>query len=309
MLQQFFYQEKGLFLQGLHSAASLTYIMVLFILSLVFSHPLFLAGILLVTVLTIWAADGLAAWEGYMKVAVWMVVLIMVINPLVVHAGKTVLWQSPDLPLLGRINITMEAIGYGAAMGVRLLDIISIFCLYSLIVHPDRLLNLLSRFASKSGLVITLATRLFPVMANSMNSIREVQQLRGVDFSTGSLKVKLRKYSVMFNILLISSLEDSLNIAEAMQARAFGSGTRSSYRREFFRPRDWLCLAGCLFALGVTVYIVAGGLETYHYYPRLDNLINSGATVLALAAVICGLFLPVLLSWGWQRCQYLKSKI
>ncbi len=32
MLQQFFYQEKGLFLQSLHSAASLVYIMVLFIL-------------------------------------------------------------------------------------------------------------------------------------------------------------------------------------------------------------------------------------------------------------------------------------
>lgn len=309
MLQKFFYQEKGLFLQSLHSAASLTYILVLLVLSLIFYHPLFLAGILLVTVLTIWAADGLAAWEGYMKYALWMVALIMVINPLMVQAGKTVLWQSPHLPLLGRINITMEAICYGAAMGVRLLDIISIFCLYSLIVHPDRLLNLLSRFAGKSGLVVSLATRLVPVMASSMNNIREVQQLRGVDFKTGSIKEKIGKYAAVFNVLLVSSLEDSLNIAEAMQARAFGSGPRSCYRREFFRPRDWICLAGCLFSLAVALYAVVGGLAAYHYYPRLDSLIKGGATVLALAAVLCGLLLPVLISWGWQRCQFLKSKI
>lgn len=309
MLQQFFYQEKGLFLQSLHSAAALFYIAALLVLALIFSHPLYLIGILIVTALTIWAADGLAAWEGYLKIALGMVLLIMVINPLVVHAGQTVLWHGPHLPVLGRLTITLEAVCYGAAMGVRLLDMISIFCLYNLIVHPDRLLNMFSRFAHKSALVVSLATRLFPVMAASMNNIREVQQLRGVDFQAGTLKERAGKYAALFNILLVSSLEGSLQMAEAMQARAFGSGPRSCYRREFFRPRDGLCLAGSIFSLIVTIYGIARGFGTYTYYPQLGYLFDGSATVIVLAAVLGGLSLPAVLSWGWQRCQYLKSKI
>lgn len=309
MLQQLFYQEKGLFLQSIHSAVALFYIAVLLVLALIFSHPIYLIGILIVVALTIWAADGLEAWEGYLKIALWMVVLVMVINPLVVHAGQTVLWHGPHLPVLGRMTITLEAICYGAAMGVRLLDMVSIFCLYNLIVHPDRLLSLFSRFAHKSALVVSLATRLFPVMAASMNSIREVQQLRGVDFQAGTLKERAGKYAALFNILLVSSLEGSLQMAEAMQARAFGSGPRSCYRREFFRPRDWLCLAGSIFALAVSICGAVHGFGNYTYYPQLGYLFDGGAAMIVLVAVLGGLSLPAVLSWGWQRCQYLKSKI
>lgn len=309
MLQQFFYQEKGLFLQSLHSAAALFYIAALIVLALIFSHPLYLTGILIVTALTIWAADGLAAWEGYLKITLGMVLLIMVINPLVVHAGQTVLWHGPHLPVLGRLTITLEAICYGAAMGVRLLDMVSIFCLYNLIVHPDRLLNMFSRFAHKSALVVSLATRLFPVMAASMNNIREVQQLRGVDFQAGTLKERAGKYAALFNILLVSSLEGSLQMAEAMQARAFGSGPRSCCRREFFRPRDGLCLAGSFFSLVIAIYGIICGSGIYTYYPQLGYLFDGSATVTMLAAVLSGLSLPAVLSWGWQHCQYLKSKI
>lgn len=309
MLQQFFYQEKGLFLQSLHSAAAFFYIAALLVLALIFSHPLYLTGILIVTALTIWAADGLAAWEGYLKITLGMVLLIMVINPLVVHAGQTVLWHGPHLPVLGRLTITLEAICYGAAMGVRLLDMVSIFCLYNLIVHPDRLLNMFSRFAHKSALVVSLATRLFPVMAASMNNIREVQQLRGVDFQAGTLKERAGKYAALFNILLVASLEGSLQMAEAMQARAFGSGPRSCCRREFFRPRDGLCLAGSFFSLVIAIYGIICGSGTYTYYPQLGYLFDGSATVTMLAAVLSGLSLPAVLSWGWQHCQYLKSKI
>jgi len=309
MLQKFFYQGKGLFLQSLHPAASITFIAVLLVLAVIFTHPFYLIGILMVTLLALWAADGLAAWEGYLKVALWMVVLVMAINPLVNHNGNTVLWQGPCLPLFGQIIITMEAVSYGAAMGVRLLDMVSVFCLFNLIVHPDRFFSLFSMFARKSALVVSLATRLFPVMFAAMQNIREAQQLRGVDFSKGTLRERAVKNASLFNILLVSSLEDSLQVAEAMHARAFGSGPRSRYRRDIFRPRDGICLAGSIFSLGVSVYSLARGLGTYTYFPELSGLFSGSLSLLALAAVLGGLSLPALLSWGCNRCHYLKLKI
>ncbi len=309
MFDRLFYREKGLFLQSLHSVAALAYIAVLFVLTLVFSHPFYLVGLLLVTALAIWAADGLEAWESYLKVSLGMIVLIIIINPIVVHAGKTVLWYGPRIPVIGRLTITLEAICYGAAMSVRLLAVISVFCLYNLIVHPDKTLQVFSRFAHKSTLIISLATRMFPAMVRDLNSIRDVQRMRGVDFASGNLKEKIKKYSSLLNILLLSSLEGSLQTAEAMQARAFGSGPRSCYRRELFRTRDLLCLSGCGLALTSGLYGLFRGFGRYQYYPQLGYLIDGSMNMLVLAVVLMGLLVPVALSWGWKHCRYLKSKI
>jgi len=309
VFDRLFYREKGLFLQSLHSVAALAYIAVLFVLTLVFSHPFYLVGLLLVTALAIWAADGLEAWESYLKVSLGMIVLIIIINPIVVHAGKTVLWYGPRIPVIGRLTITLEAICYGAAMSVRLLAVISVFCLYNLIVHPDKTLQVFSRFAHKSTLIISLATRMFPAMVRDLNSIRDVQRMRGVDFASGNLKEKIKKYSSLLNILLLSSLEGSLQTAEAMQARAFGSGPRSCYRRELFRTRDLLCLSGCGLALTSGLYGLFRGFGRYQYYPQLGYLIDGSMNMLVLAVVLMGLLVPVALSWGWKHCRYLKSKI
>ncbi|KYH32914.1 energy-coupling factor transporter transmembrane component T [Neomoorella mulderi] len=309
MFDQFFYQDKGLFLQSLHPVAALSYAGVLMVLALLFTNPLYLLGLLLVIILAVAAVDGLAAWETYLKISLGMMLLVIIINPLVVHAGETIIWWGPRLPVFGRLTVSLEAICYGAAMSVRLLAIISIFCLYNLIVHPDKVLSLLARFASRSALVLSLATRMFPAMIRQMENIREVQVVRGVDFHAGTLKERLPKYAALMNILLLSSLEDSLEIAEAMQARAFGSGRRSCYRRDTWRPRDSLCLGGSLLALAVAVYGQAKGCSTFSFYPELDYLIKGPMTVIVLIIIILALSVPVVLSWGWQRCPYFKAKI
>jgi len=49
------------------------------------------------------------------------------------------------LPLIGRRFFTLEALCYGAAMGIRLLGVITAFALYNTLVHPDKVTGLLSR--------------------------------------------------------------------------------------------------------------------------------------------------------------------
>jgi energy-coupling factor transport system permease protein len=92
-------------------------------------------------------------------------------------------------------------------------------------------------------------------MMRQLENIREVQVMRGVNFNAGSLKERLPKYAGLINILLLSSLEDSLEIAEAMQARAFGSGGATCYQRDAWRHRDSLCLGGSLLALALAVMV------------------------------------------------------
>jgi energy-coupling factor transport system permease protein len=309
MLGKLFYQEKGTFLQSLHPVAVLLYLVALLLTALLFSHPLYLSGVLLIAVLAIISSDALENWEMYLKISLPMILLIALVNPLVAHAGKTILWYGPQIPFLGRFTISLEAVCYGFAMGVRLLAVLSIFCLYNAVVHPDRVLHLFSRFAYKSALVVSLATRMLPQMNRELKNIQDVQKVRGVDFESKSFKERVKNYFRLVNILLLSSLEGALQIAEAMQSRAFGSGPRSFYRREPVKPRDIICLASSGLALIAAIFAKIKGAGDYTYYPQLGYLIEDFRSLIVLSVILIGAFVPVGLSWGWNCCPYLRSKI
>jgi energy-coupling factor transport system permease protein len=224
---------------------------------------------------------------------------------LVTNAGATILWQGPRLPVFGKIAISLEAVFYGAVMSLRLLDVISVFCLYNIMVHPDKVLNMLERFAFKSALVLSLATRMFPAMIRHLENIKEIQLVRGVDFAKGTFKQKLDKYVNLIYILLLSSLEDSMEIAEAMQARAFGSGRRTCFVRDAFKPEDFICTAAGIAALFAGIYGAIKGYGTMSFYPYLGPVISRGDISL-LAFLLGMLSIPALLSWGWRHCRYFK---
>jgi energy-coupling factor transport system permease protein len=309
LFDKLYYQEKGLFLQSFHPAAVLAYLSVFLVLSLLYDNPLYLLSLLLLLALLIKGVDGLEAWEGLLKAGVFLMLIIMVVNPLVIRAGSTIIWHGPAAPLLGRLDVSMEAMYFGAVSGLRLLVIMSIFCLYNLMINPDNMMNLFSKAAGKSVLIAALSTRMFPTMVRDLKRIKEVLQFRGVDFDEGSLWERVKKYSSLYNVMLLSSLEDSMEIAESMQARAYGSGRRSVYSRNLLRPRDFLSAGSSLLAMFAALWGLQHGCGRYVFYPVADALIKDSATFAALAAVLFYLSVPLILSEGWKNCRFLKSKI
>jgi len=308
MLEQLSYKSKGTFLQSVHTVAILTYIAALLLLPLIFSHPLYLLGVFLVSLLAVFASDSADECIPFLVIGLWLTVFVMLFNPLIAQHGNTVLLYLPELPLIGRLRITLEAICYGAAMGVRLMTIILAFAFYNAVVHPDKVTGLVSRFAWKSSLVVSLATRMIPSAARDLSSAKDVMQLRGVDFSAGTFRERLKKYTWLLEVLLLSSLEGSLATAEAMQARGFGAGRRSCYRRELVRPRDYLCFFSGLSALLLAVYARVQGYTDFLFYPELSSF-AWGRDLIWLVLIVLCLSMPLILSWGWKHWPYLRSKI
>lgn len=303
------YEHRDVFLQSLHTLVNLFYIAVLFVITMISDHPLFLVGVFLTTLLNLAAAGALEKGERMLRVGIWATLVIMMINPLVIHAGETVIWQGPSLPLWGQVEISLEALCYGAAMGVRLMILMTLFCLYNEILNPDLLLGYMARIAYKSGLMVSLATRLFPTVIRDLTAAREAQQMRGVDFNSGKLRERVNKYSQIFRVVLTSTLEGSFHTAEAMQARAFGLGPRSRYRRELWRPRDTFCLAMSSLTLAMAVFAKSAGYLDFIYYPRLGKLAENYAEATWLGVIVLLLAIPALLSWVWKWSVLLRSKI
>lgn len=301
------YREKNNLIHKLHPMTSVAWIGVVLLLSLLLNHPVFLMALFLSTGLVIIAAGIAREWSVYLKMSIILTILIILVNALFSKAGSTILLNGPQLPILGSVLISFEALCYGVGMGLRLLVIISVFCFYTYGIHPDKVLKLVSKGNHKSVLAITLSARLFPLLAMDFHRIAEVQRCRGVRWETGSWWQRGKNLLPMMSVLLLSSLERSLQMAEAMQARGYGLEGRSFYRQDYWQRRDRILLAGEFLALMLGIVVVLEGWGTYSYYPILGE-IHSYEIILASVIALL-LSLPAILQWGWRKWPLLQSKI
>jgi energy-coupling factor transport system permease protein len=170
---------------------------------------------------------------------------VFVVTPFVASVGWHVIWSGPTVPVLGQLDVTREELYNGLFQGLRLTAVALAFAAYALLLDHDRLVQS-ARFARRSVLAVALATRLVPTLERDAAGLVEALRGRGVEV-TG-----VRGRGRMLVPLLAGSLERSLNLAEAMEARGYGrpGATRA------LRPRWGLAERA---ALAGSVVIVAIG--------------------------------------------------
>lgn len=293
------YEFKDNLIYKLHPLTSIIFVGVVFILALIFSHPIYLLALLIPVWVVLGAAGNLKEGRSYIKFSLIMVFMIVLINILFARAGSTIIYQGMDIPIIGRLEISLESVLYGLGMSLRLLVIISVFCLYTYTVNPDRALGWGSRLGGKSVLAVTISLRLFPLMIKDFQRISEIQRCRGVKLKTGSFWQRAKNTIPIISIMLLSSLERSLQLAESMQARGYGSGPRSSYDRDLWRPRDYLIIALSIVALLLGIGSALSGWSIYRYYPVLEEI--TWLDLLLSLILALSLLLPAILNWGEKK--------
>jgi len=172
---------------------------------------------------------------------------VVVITPFVEVIGSHPIWTGPTIPVLGQLDITTEEIRNGLYQGLRLTAVALAFSAYALLLDHDRLMQG-AGFAKRSVVAVALATRLMPTLERDAAGLVESLRGRGVEVSG------VRGRALLLSPLLAGSLERSLNLAEAMEARGYGrpGATRAP------RP-GWGALDRAAIVLGV-VAVVVGAL-------------------------------------------------
>jgi energy-coupling factor transport system permease protein len=127
------------------------------------------------------------------------------------------------------------------------------------------------RLPYKSVLVTSLSTRFIPCLAEDVQRISDVYRTRGVLLDTGKWVTKLKKRVGIIIPLLCNSLDRAIQVAEAMEARAFGTGQKRVFYRDIKMSLLDLATLGVvmipLFA-GVILRIMKYG--SYQFYPALE---------------------------------------
>ena len=303
------FEKKGTFFHTLHPVTLLSYLLVVVIGTILVTNPLILIGFMTTIVLCLIPSKSFNHWVKSLRIYFYMIVTMLIINLLINNMGRTVLWVGPTLPVLGRITLSLETIVFSLVMGLRLLIIFSTFFLYNKVMDPDKALSVSSKIFPKSALLVALTTKTIPYMSQQLQSAAEIQQCRGVKYYSGSYIDRIKSRFPLIKVLLLSSLEDSFNLGESIQARAYGSGKRSCYHTLTFRWRDYLVLLCSLLVLIGLSWSGVNGWIDMTFFPRIGKLIVSNQQLFVILIIIFFMIAPVILAWGWEKWDYLKLKI
>ena len=290
------YRPTGSAVHRLHPFVMLSWLAALLVMALVVDHPFWLLTAFLTTVPVARAARVLTQWRAVMRFMLWMAAAIVVINVLVSNQGSHVLLEAGfQLPLLGTPRLTVEALAFGGAMAVRLAAIISAFTLVNLCVHPDDLTRaaIKLRLPYRSVLVTSLSIRFVPVLMQDARTIADVQQSRGLSFDSGGIVQRIRNRGALILPLLSNSLDRAVQVAEAMESRAYGASVRRTFYRDL--PPVWRDVALTVVLLAGIVLLLASrvaGLGGYEYYPSLGDLSMTSSEWVALGT-LCAMLLSV----------------
>jgi energy-coupling factor transport system permease protein len=270
------YRDKDTVIHALSPLAKLAWGGGLVILSLIFNHPVYILILFLSIIPMVKLAGVGREWASALKFSLWLGLSIIVINALFSYHGDHVLLAAPfRLPVIGQPVITLEAIAFGAVMALKLAVIISVFTLINLIVHPDDIMAVLlkMRLPYKSVLVTSLSTRFVPCLVEDMGRISDGYRTRGVQLDAGSWLRKIKNRGKMTTALLSNSLDRAVQIAEAMEARAFGSGQKRVFYKDInISKMDAVTLGVGLLPLAAGIAVRVLGYGDYQYYPNLTSI-------------------------------------
>ncbi len=102
------------------------------------------------------------------------------------------------------------------------------------------------------GMILFIALRFIPVLANEIDAVRKAQKIRGIDFR-GSLRQRIKKSLALVLPVFFSALRRADDLSVAIETRGYRSGyPRSSLYPLRFRVIDYAFLAaGVVFSVAV----------------------------------------------------------
>ena len=247
--------------------------------ALSFEHPLLLVTLLAVTLAAAAAAHVGRAVARSLRSSVPFAAAIVVVNALVTRDGVTVLFRGGSVPGLGRLDITAEAVVYGAVLGLRAIVVIAAGALLAAAVDPDELLRALRSRSLRAGVTAALATHLIPVLARDGHRLADAQRtLSGTPPRLAVLRA-----------VTAGALDRATDVAATLEVRGFGSGERPPRRSRPVSRHDLAfgasAMALAVLALGAGV----GGWEGFEPYPRTAAALDGELLALAAALAACAL--------------------
>lgn len=220
------------------------------------------------------------AWPGYLAaflftgLVLWLahvpfMMILRGLRPILIFLLITAvfnLFLTPGEPLftIGPATATREGLVLTGVTTVRLILLVTIASLLTLTTSPIRLTDGLERMlrplkpigvpAHELALMMTIALRFIPTLAEEADRIMRAQQARGAQFATGSVAARVKSLIPVLVPLFVAAFRRADELATAMEARGYRGGEGRTRMRELaFASRDAVAM---VILIGFTAVVV-----------------------------------------------------
>ena len=210
---------------ALHPAVWLVWFAAGLVMTMLTSNPLYHATIALAAIVVYAAArEGRPrAFDALLVVGVLFATLTIPLNLVTGSTGPTELFPLPSAALpgwLGHVQlggaVTAESLLYAADSALALIALICLACAFNASVDHFRLLKLVPPAFAQLGIIVTVGLVLIPETIAAAAATLEARTVRGH-------RMTLAAVPGLLAALLGQALERSVQRAESLEARGFGS--------------------------------------------------------------------------------------
>jgi len=228
------------------------------------TNPVYKVMVLAAALSLLAAGAQLRRIRGLLIAVLLIAAFAMLLNFVSAHLSATVLFALPaQIPALGG-PYTLEALVFGAVGGITIAAAILSAAPFSLLLDSHEVMDALPVPLSRTGVAIAASLNLVPAVATSFIEVTEAQRLRGWR-PRGP-----RSWMEVVVPVVLTSVEGSIQLAESMEARGFGSGARTTMASHALQRSDWLLVAAS--GLGLAGFAAAhaiGWAADWFPYPTL----------------------------------------
>ena len=205
------------------------------------SDPWFATGLVIASAILVRAFRSEHPWSRSFALAMRFIAIILIIRMLIAVVigvpipGRTMV-TLPTISLPEWISgirlggpVTIERLSSTLGEVMIIIGVVALFATATSLTSPHRVIRALPLAFYQLGLILTIATSVFPQLVMSIQRIRLARRLRGHEVR------RMRDWRKIAIPLLEESLERSLDLAAAMESRGFGQ----RIRRSSYRPDRW----------------------------------------------------------------------
>ena len=221
------------------------YVCVVFIVAILFNQILVLLSLFLMPIPFVLIAGVQKEWLRSLRGAAFLASFIFIVN------------IASNYFTSGYV-LTIIDIESAVAMTLRFVVLVESFSVFFLTTSPDHLGLALEQthIPYEFAFAFTTAVRFVPVLAEEAQTIMDAQKARGLELEKGGFLKRIRNYIPILIPLIVSAIRRSLELAEAMESRAWGATKNRTNLYELRLHRgDFILLVISLLILAIAIYL------------------------------------------------------
>lgn len=247
-----------------HPAVIFLYLSGVIVLAMLTMHPIYIGMAFVCSSLY---AIYLRGIRQYWRSLRWLLLLFGIVacaNPLLNSLGLTVLFYLGDIP------ITLEALLYGVCSGGMLLTVLVWFTCYQVLMTNDKFLYLFGKIAPTLALMVSMIFKFIPETQYKARCITTAHH--SLFGEAHSKKGKLHQAIRTASILMSWCMEDSIETADSMKSRGYGSTKRTHYVRYQINRYDRIALVILSILILGNVLLIVTQANQFTFYPTFSEL-------------------------------------